>query len=82
MSGFDLRTHIRDTKSGRISVVQPYRLRISADGTRVYERGGKKYYENGVEVVETKVATAPVEVEPVKHEEPKTEKTVKTQKTA
>lgn len=51
--GFDLRTHIRDPKSGRIIIDQPYRLYISKDGVRVFERppgSGNKFYENGEKI--------------------------------
>lgn len=49
MADFDLKTHIRDPKSGRVIASNPYVLRIK-NGERVYERGGKRYYENGEEV--------------------------------
>ena len=52
---FDLRTHIRDPKSGRIVVEQPYRLYVQKDGGKVFERppgSGNKFYENGEKVPE------------------------------
>ncbi len=34
---FDLRTHIRDPKTGRVTVAQPYTLHLSAEAS-LYER--------------------------------------------
>ena len=55
---FDLRTHIRDAKTGRVVKVQPYRRFTSRDGD-IYERDGVKYYENG-ELVKKPEKQAPV----------------------
>ena len=48
--GFDLRTHIRDPKTGRVIGSQPYRLRVSREGGRQFERpvgSGVWYFEDG-----------------------------------
>jgi hypothetical protein len=52
--GFDLRTHIRDPKTGQVIKKQPYKLYIGKfDGSNVgkfYERpvgSGNLFYENG-----------------------------------
>ena len=47
---FDLRTHIRDPKTGQIEKAQPYRLVIEG-GKQTYHRGGKSYYGNGEEII-------------------------------
>jgi hypothetical protein len=56
---FDLRTHIRDPKSGKEVKVQPYTLKIAADGSRIFIRDGRKFYEDGTEIVEAPKAAAP-----------------------
>lgn len=60
--GFDFRVEVRD-KHGNIVKYQPYRMTI-VDGVRVFERDGKKYHENGEEIVQQKLAVATV-AEPV-----------------
>lgn len=54
MEGFDLRTHIRDAKTGNVKKLQPYRLRIK-NGVKIFERGGKFFYEDGSEVQKPEV---------------------------
>lgn len=44
---FDLRTHIRDPKTGATVKLQPYRLHISRERGTVFERFGIFYYPNG-----------------------------------
>lgn len=61
---FDLRTHIRDPKTGVVVKKNTYRLHIK-NGVKIFERGGKKYHENGDEI------SAPVEAPKV--EAPKVE---------
>lgn len=51
MKSFDLRTHIRDKKTGQVIVEQPYTLHI-IDGEEIYERpigSGQFYSRNGEE---------------------------------
>lgn len=46
--GFDLRTTIRDPKTGEVKNDQPYRLKIGAEGRR-FERppGSGRFYDEG-----------------------------------
>lgn len=60
---FDLRTHIRDPKNGRIVKAQPYRLHCSGS-QRVFERDGKKFLENGEPFVEHVEPVKEAKVEP------------------
>lgn len=43
---FDLQTHIRNKKSGRIESKNAYRRHVSADGVK-YERNGQFFAEDG-----------------------------------
>ena len=63
---FDLRTHIRDPKSGRVTRTQAYRMHVSKDGV-VYERDGVHYWPNG-EVKEDKRVKAAENKAPQKRE--------------
>jgi hypothetical protein len=44
---FDLRTHIRDPKTGKIVNSQPYKMMVSREHGTLFERGGVRYYPNG-----------------------------------
>lgn len=44
---FDLRVTHRDKKDGSVSKKTPYRLTVSKEHGSVFERGGKKYREDG-----------------------------------
>ena len=44
---FDIRTHIRDPKTGTIIKHQPYRRICSREHGVQYERDGVRYFENG-----------------------------------
>jgi hypothetical protein len=44
---FDLRTHIRDPKTGFITKKQPYSLSISKEKGEIFTREGKRYYRDG-----------------------------------
>jgi len=46
-SSFDLRTHVRDPKNGRVIAVQPYTRKVSKDGGVRYIRDNTVYFENG-----------------------------------
>ena len=55
---FDLKTHYRDPKSGKVVRVSPYRLVVSkrnGDVVKVFERDGIKRYENNEIVSEAPV---------------------------
>ena len=62
MGQFDLKTHIRDAKTGHITRRQPYRLHIK-NGNKLFERppgSGQMFYENGEAVEkESQVKTMP-----------------------
>lgn len=45
--GFDLRTEIRDSKTGKVIRSQPYIRHVHRDKGVVYERAGQFFYENG-----------------------------------
>jgi hypothetical protein len=61
---FDLRTELRDHKTGKVVIHQPYRMHVSKEhGTR-YERHGVLYHPNG-ERVDGRPVT-PVRVAPPK----------------
>lgn len=44
---FDLRTHIKDPKTGFVTKTQPYRLHVNREKGTMYERAGVFYYPNG-----------------------------------
>ena len=48
--GFDLRTQIRDPKTGQITKSQPYVFRTFG-GTQIFTRDGRNYTPDGKEVV-------------------------------
>lgn len=56
--GFNLTTHLRDTKTGKVKSVNPYRRHV-VDKVVTYERAGVFYHENG-EPIKTAQAQAPV----------------------
>jgi hypothetical protein len=60
--GFDLRTEIRDPKSGMVLKYQPYRAHHfkvgPGESTVVYERDGKFYFADGTEAPDPKVEFA------------------------
>lgn len=58
--GFDLRTTIRDPKSGKTVKEQYWTGHFNKSGEHVFERDGKFYYENGQEAPNPKAATAVV----------------------
>lgn len=47
--GFDLRTQVRDARTGRLVKDQPYLRHCHRDKGTVYERDGKFWYETGEE---------------------------------
>lgn len=70
---FDLRTELRDHKTGKVIVSQPYRMHVSREHGTVYERGGVLYLPNG-ERVDKKPVTPTVLASPkVSEDEPKGE---------
>lgn len=50
MKSFDLKTHHRDAKTGQITKVTPYTLKIDRDGREIFIRDGVKYFSNGEQV--------------------------------
>ena len=58
---FDLRTHLRDPKTGQVVKHQPYRMLVDKETGVVFERAGIKYFPNGVRVDGKKIVEAPVE---------------------
>lgn len=44
---FDLRTHLRDSKTGSVTRVQPYRLRVQKDKPPVFMRNGARFDATG-----------------------------------
>ena len=44
---FDLKVHHKDKKSGRMTSVNPYQMRHTADGGVRYYRKGVEFYPNG-----------------------------------
>lgn len=62
---FDLRTHLRDVKTGVVVVKQPYQ-RVCEGGSIHYVRDGVKYHENGEPL--------PGQVIPEKKADPSTKK--------
>lgn len=67
---FDLRTHIRDPKTGEVVKKNLYRLHIK-NGVKVFERGGKKYHENGVEISQPQTIDAAPESSDSKNDQKK-----------
>lgn len=83
---FDLRTHIRDPKSGKTVTKQPYRMMTSREHGIMFERGGVRYYPNGDRVDGVKETAKPApkpqpmridEDEPPAPAAPKAQTTVK-----
>lgn len=44
---FDLRTHIRDSKTGKTIKSQPYRMHVDRANGTIFERAGIKYFPDG-----------------------------------
>lgn len=68
IEGFDRRATIRDPRTGKTIKQQDYTSRVSQDGSEVLTRDGKKYWSNGVEIVEP--PKPEVTPEPAKEAEP------------
>lgn len=64
---FDLKTHIRNKKTGAIEQVRPYTLKIS-NGQMIYIRDGVQYHPDGEQVDRNQTPTVQKSVEEIKKE--------------